>query len=282
MFKDGRVRFDYAPSSREASSGDSDLAFVGLSPGLGEDALDVVGIDVVEPPDTAILYTPRPVSTSAAPPGTVSVTIPYGSEFDSADEGCELVREPTERADGLVECATPEIAGGTGIERKVRFLVPELVFDPGNPANVDYEATWSAGGEEATDADELNSAGHYQDDQATTSASYAGPANPNVGDPLVFEVDGDFGGTHGRRPTLTLSWDDDLKLLDTELPGCEDAPDDFGPAEVECVLPSGTSTFVDQTVTLEAETDGSKRLDLELVAENVDVDDGSGAVTVDP
>jgi hypothetical protein len=276
LFSDGRIRYDYdAPATSPDSDDD---AFVGLSPGTGEDVLDVIAPQTRTTPGSSYLYTPRPVSSTGAPAGKVSVTLPFGSTFDSADSGCSLVKAPTGREDGLVECDTPEIAGGGGAVKQVRFVMPDRNINTGSVANVAYEATWQVGDEELTDEEELVPVDGYRDSEANLTIDYTGPAGQGTGAPLEFTVAGTFTDT-AREPVVTIDIPEGFELQSTTLPDCSDAPSGFGGGRIECVLSSGTQSFT-RTVTFEAEANGTYEVEGELVADNADADTDTAGLTV--
>lgn len=276
LFGDGRVRYDYDDPA--TSTFPPDDAFVGLSPGTGADVLDVIAKETRSTPGTSYLYTPKPVSNTPAPAGTVEVTLPYGSSFANADDACTLVTAPTDRSDGLVRCTTPALAAGESVVRQVRFVMPSLGPGTTQPANVASSATWRAADQELTDEEELVPAGGYRDVTGNIDIAYAGPAGQGAGDPLEFTVQGSFSQI-AREPVVTIEIPAGLELTATTLPGCSDAPSGFGGGEIECVLASGTQSF-NKTVTFEAQSNGSYTVGSELVADNADADTDSEPVTV--
>jgi CARDB len=286
LFGDGRIRFDYK-GDRTASTAPDDEAFVGLSGGTGPDSLDVVAGNTYAPPTTAVEYTPRPVSQAAAPAGTLIVSVPAGSSFDSADPECRLVTAPTVLADGSVECSTPTAPAGTPVLRHVRVKVNASPLSQSFAPNHEYGARWSAGGQEVRDGEETIPHTAYDSATVTAALSYTGAAQPKAGAELPFLLAANVNAGAGRHPKVTIDVPAGLKLKTSTIPAelCVGLPADFAGGRITCTLPNGTATLgPDRTLTFVANAPGPYRVVAQVAADNTrpDGEDDDAAVTVVP
>jgi hypothetical protein len=171
LFPDGRVRYDYLGTSAGAENL-GNKTIVGLSAGTGTP--DLFAQDVLSPPSSSVLYTPRAVDTPTAPAGTLRVTLPRLSTFVSAPDGCAVTTAPTATRAGAVDCAIGALAAGESAIRAVAWTLGTVPGGAG-PENTDESARWTAGDASAQDADTLGLAAAMPSSTAITAALGFGP-----------------------------------------------------------------------------------------------------------
>jgi uncharacterized repeat protein (TIGR01451 family) len=152
LFADGRIRFDYRGNT--APSNTANPSFQGISGGTGLSSLDVIGLNVTDTPAASVLYTPNPLGPVApAPPGTVTASIPAGTEYVRGDARCLLTVTPTASTDGMVTCAAPLLAAGAS------DLFTIVWTTPADDRNLAFDGAWHTDALVRYDSDELALAG---------------------------------------------------------------------------------------------------------------------------
>lgn len=278
LFRDGRIRFDYP--ERPGSPGIAGHV-IGISPGVAGKAADfVVGGDPLLPAGS-VLFTPKPVASAApAAAGTATLTLPRGSAVVGKDAACTVSRAPTTIAEGLVSCATPAVAAGSGTSATVSWTYPDALWT--NPVQA---ATWTAATATRTTEAELVQ-GVYRDlagAPITLTPAAALPLGragvevdtgpPGPGLPALLPLRRPrISGTLpagltpvGATSTLggTTFTRDDLTALCDRLP----APGQGG--AVSCALPTGLSIGTRFTLLYDGAPGASYPLTVSLTADNL-------------
>jgi len=247
LFPDGSFRIDY-PGENEAGGNE---AFVGYSLGTGAGSADVVAENTESVPPTSLLIKPKAVPAAGpTDPGTVSSTLPKGSEFVSADPGCTLAAAPTATSTGLVSCEVSSLAVGQQTARNVTYSMPPDAPGKSSPANFRYLGTYTAGAVKLTDSDELDALStSLEATEIKLEASYTG-SGIEAGVPTQVQVKVKAEPSTGLdEPSVTFEFTK-ATFNRAKIGGQEIECSPIGGSVTTCLLPSGTrSSEIDLTIT---------------------------------
>jgi hypothetical protein len=270
LFKNGRIRYDY-PGMNDP--GGPNLAFVGLSGGNGRGSLSVFKNKVTDVPGKSVLYTPRGGRAGKAPKGTLTATLPAGSNFAGgpSSNGCHVTKDPTVNHGGKAKCKTPALGNGDSAVRTVAWKVPDDPFDTGQTPNLAISATYRAGGEKAKDDDESAVSDQLQDTTINAVNTYDNPASPTVGDNLNFDVSATAGSGGLFAPIFKFHIPAGTRFQSTSIPGCNH-PTGTGGVTITCHVPYSGDHLYAGDFTIRATTTGAKTTNFTASAANAPAD----------
>lgn len=245
LFRDGSFRFDY-PGMNAAGGGKS---FVGYSPGTGPGSAGIVSVEGDAVPGSSVLFTPKPVSATAAlPAGRATATLPAGSQFVAATPGCVVAVAPSAFTAGLASCPVPPLASGQQATQSVTFSMPPRAPGHQGPANFRLLGSYLATGVSLQDGDEINALDAIlRPSTIALEPELVTAQNPTAGTAALFRtnVDGNPGGLDEPTIAFTLPANASLRSVRIDETDIDCSPPSG--ATVACRLPSGFS-FVEVDV----------------------------------